>query len=1159
MTVHQPEVRRVTGRGVAPVPRRHALRGQAVPTVVGALASLLCASSLRPLFDGFFWWFGPVLLAVLAVVGLAALGRRLGLGPAATVVLSLVGLLLTLTVLCARSEAWLGFVPNGASLSHLVDLISSGRQDMSRLAAPVPSRPGLVVLIVLGTSFVALVVDLLVVAAARPTLAGLPLLGLFAVPAAVLPHGVGTGPFTLGVLGFLALLLLDGRTVVHRWGRLVTARGQGRTQLWLGGLAGRVAVVALVIAALAPFALPSLDGHGLVHRTSGPTGNSGPTGTRTTVQWPMVTLQDRLHVNQQQPLLTVRSTGLIDSLRLRTVALEDYDATRQSFNLRELSGNPKAPISSHGLPGPASEVDTHPMTATVSVEPGYGEDFLPAPWIPTSVRGLSSDWLLDKASETIFNPKGSAAGATYTVTSAQPEPTVQQLTARGPVPADVAYDTKLPATLDPKVKTLALQLTGGAKTDYDKVRAIQDWFHTSQFHYDLNGAPTGQDALDEFLFGSKTGYCEQFASAMTLLVRELGIPARVAVGFVDGERRPDGSVLIRGGDAHAWPEVWLPGTGWIAFEPTPRTDGVTVPSYAGGPDQPSTPPDGAGTQQPTSDPTQDQQSSAGGGVDTQSAQGSTAQASGHTLTDLAGTLQGGGLSEPRLSVRTSDPEAFRGVFLRETALDTFTGNGFAEQALPASGDPPLDQRLDGPPAGVTTKKLTATVSVHPDFHESELPVPAGTTSVQGLQGSWQVHPSTGTVYAEPGTTAAGAAYTVEARIPAPTAAQLAKTGTAPAELAPDLALPSDLDPRIRQQAQSVTATATTAYDKAVALDKYLTSAPFTYDVGAPAGTVSDLLFGTHAGFCNHYATAMAVLARTLEIPARVAVGYAYTSDVPQSDGSLLYKAGNWHAWTEIWLPGAGWVTFNPTPDGKLDLGANTWTPDPGQKQLETGGQTGTAASTGLGHRVLPIVFWALIALAGLALLGTPALIRVGLRRRRLHGDPPNRSGTAAARAAPSAAQASARVRAGWAELLDVATDLGIPLRPSDSPRMVIARLDRYLSAGPEADEDRVVAARAALTRLAWAEERVRYAPSGTSVEEAADSVAADVTTAVGALLSVAPRSRRLVAQVAPPSVLRRVTRSGAYGAAERTWRRRPTPPAPPTGAEPEPSEPAAQA
>ncbi|ADP80401.1 transglutaminaseTgpA domain-containing protein [Pseudofrankia inefficax] len=1161
-TVRDPGFGRSAGRRVAPAARLGAARGQAVPTLVGALASLLCASSLRPLFDGFFWWFGPVLLAVLAVVGLAALGRALGLGPSATVVLSLAGLLLTLTVLCARSEAWLGFVPTRASLTYLLDLMSSGRQDMSRLAAPVPSRPGLVVLTVLGAAFVALVVDLLVVGAGRPTLAGLPLLGLFAVPAAVLPHGVGAGPFTLGVLGFLALLLLDGRTVVHRWGRLVTTRGEGRTQLWLGGLAGRVALGALLLAVLAPLVLPTLDNHGLLHRANGPTGSSGPAGTRTTVQWPMVTLQDRLHVNQQQPLLTVRTTGAV---QLRTVALEDYDAVRQSFNLRELSGNPKAPVSSRGLPGPPDNVDTRPVTATISIEPGYSEDFLPTPWVPTSVQGLGSDWLLDKASQTIFNPKGSAAGSTYTVTAADPAPSRQEQTAKGPIPADIAYDTKLPDNLDPQVRALAQSLATGRTSDFDKVRAIQDYFHNGTFHYDLNGAPTGQDALHQFLFVSKTGYCEQFASAMTLLVRALGIPARVAVGFIGGERRPDGSVLIRGGDAHAWPEVWLPGTGWIAFEPTPRTDGVTLPSYAGGTDQPTTPPDdsAAQTQQPTPGATASQPSGTDAGNSQSGQDGSTAQSSGHTLTDLAQTLQDGDLSQPRLSVRTSNPDAFRDVFLRETALDDFNGtSGFTEQALPASGDPPLDHGLPGPPAGVATTKLTATISVHPDFHESELPVPAVATSVSGLEGSWQLHQATGTIYADAGTTAAGAVYTVQAQIPNPSPDQLARSGPVPAALKLDLALPAGLDPRIGQQAQTVTATATTAYAKADALLDYLTSAPFTYDVHAPAGSVSDLLFGTHTGFCNHYATAMAVMARTLGIPARVAEGYAYTADVRQPDGSLLYKAGNWHAWTEVWLPGAGWVAFNPTPVGDLDLGTNTWKPQPGQKQLETGGQTGTAAgSTGTVHGVIRVAIWVLIALAGLALLATPAIARVVLRRRRLGGDPARRGSGPEPSAAAAAAEASARVRAGWTELLDVATDLGIPLRLSDSPRMVIARLDRYLSAGPEATEDRVVAARAALARLAWAEERVRYAPPGTSVGAAADTVAADVTIAVGALLSVAPRSRRLVAQVAPPSVLRRATRSGAYGAAERAWRRRPARPAPPAAAEPEPepSEPAAQA
>src|SRR5262249_3217262 len=155
--------------------------------------------------------------------------------------------------------------------------------------------------------------------------------------------------------------------------------------------------------------------------------------------------------------------------------------------------------------------------------------------------------------------------------------------------------------------------------------------------------------------------------------------------------------------------------------------------------------------------------------------------------------------------------------------------------------------------------------------------------------------------------------------------------------------------------------------------------------------------------------------------------------------------------------------------GSLELGTNTWKPDPGQKQHETGQQTGTSrrpAGSKTVRGVLRGVMWALVALAGLALLAAPATARVTLRRRRLRGG--TRDGTAAGGAAGAVTpqQARTRVRACWAELLDVGADLGIPLRPSDSPRMVVARLDAYLSAGPEAGQDRVAAARAALARLA---------------------------------------------------------------------------------------------
>jgi transglutaminase-like putative cysteine protease len=1157
------------------------LAGQAVPTAVGAMATLLCAMALQPLFRGFWWWFAPVVLTITVVVGLAALGRALGLPPVAALLLSLLGLLLTLTVVCARSEAFAGIVPTPASCRHLDDLISAGRDEMSRLAAPVPHLPGLVMVTLIGVALVALFVDLLVVTVGRPILAGLPLLGLFAVPAAVLPHGVGPGPFAVGVLGFLALLLLDGRAVVAGWGRLVTGPGHNPNRVWLGGPAGRVALGAVVLAVVVPLVVPSLDGHGLVHRSTAGTGDTGPRDSRSTLSnSPMSTLEQRLHVDPNQPVMTVRPQVLLGNLRLRYAALEAFNGV--AFDVpgdgepHEISAGADAQAVNRHLPGPPAGLTITRVAASISVNPTFKEPFLPLPGIPTSISGLTGDWRLDEEAGTVFANHTTAAGATYQVVAADPNPTRAQLTATGTVPADLAYDTRLPADLDPRIRQLAATIAAGQTTAFDEVQAIQDFFRGGLFRYDLNGAPTDPaTALSTFLFGSRTGYCEQFASAMAVLVRELGIPARVAVGFVDGTAEPDGSILIKNGDAHAWPEVWLPGTGWVAFEPTPRSDGGTPPpSYAPGAagarvpaagltsqptDTSQAPGSGPGavvTTSPAAQQTPATRTGSAGATSSPASQAPMDPTVGHASTDLMRTFEGSDLSVPALSIRTSDPGAFRNVFLRESAEDTFDGTNFVPSPLPADGDQPLGAGLPHPAVPLPTTSLTATISVNPDFHETELPVPDGTpTSVTGLLGGWQVNTPTGTIYATTGTSAAGAVYTVTAGIPQPTPAQLRASGPTPAALAIDRALPASIDPRIAQLAAGLTAGRASAYDKAAAMDAYLHGSQFSYDIAVAPGTVSNFLFNLRSGICTDYATAMAVLLRSIGIPARVAIGYA--TPTTQPDGTLLYKSGDRHAWTEVWLPGTGWYAFNPTSShgAPPNVGTNTWSPRPGQKQTETGhagagGMTGASGASGqragglgsAGRTALWVLLWVLVGLAGLALLAGPAIARLVIRRQRLRGGRSRAAGTVTAgggTADTDARVTNARVRAGWAELLDVATDLGIALRPSDSPRMVVDRLNSYLTAGPEADDERVVAAAAALARLSWAEERVRYAPPGTTLGAGAQkTVPADVATAVGALLAVAPRSRRLMAQVAPPSVLHRLTRYGGYAADERAWQRR---------------------
>ncbi len=137
-------------------------------------------------------------------------------------------------------------------------------------------------------------------------------------------------------------------------------------------------------------------------------------------------------------------------------------------------------------------------------------------------------------------------------------------------PYDAARDLQLPASLDPRIRELARLWTSGASSDLDRARAIESRFHTG-YGYTLELPPAGTaDPLASFLFIRRRGHCEYFASAMTVMLRALGVPARMATGFESGAYSPlTGQWLMRASDAHAWVEAWLSGRGWTTFDPTP--------------------------------------------------------------------------------------------------------------------------------------------------------------------------------------------------------------------------------------------------------------------------------------------------------------------------------------------------------------------------------------------------------------------------------------------------------------------------------------------------------------------------------------------------------------------------------------------------------------
>jgi len=169
-------------------------------------------------------------------------------------------------------------------------------------------------------------------------------------------------------------------------------------------------------------------------------------------------------------------------------------------------------------------------------------------------------------------------GSIYTVVSARPRVTAEQLRGEGLIGRRLnrngqqvlARYLTVPESTSPETIALAHELAAGRDSTYDVVLAYEDWM-AQNVRYDLD-APLpepDEDAVHDFLFDSRRGFCEQIASALAIMLRTQGVPTRVATGYAAGIRdRVAGVYEVRASDAHAWVEVWFPAIGWQAFDPT---------------------------------------------------------------------------------------------------------------------------------------------------------------------------------------------------------------------------------------------------------------------------------------------------------------------------------------------------------------------------------------------------------------------------------------------------------------------------------------------------------------------------------------------------------------------------------------------------------------
>ncbi|MDR0626821.1 MAG: DUF3488 and transglutaminase-like domain-containing protein [Bifidobacteriaceae bacterium] len=486
------------------------------------------------------------------------------------------------------------------------------------------------------------------------------------------------------------------------------------------------------------------------------------------------------------------------------------------------------------------------------------------------------------------------------------------------------------------------------------------------------------------------------------------------------------------------------------------------------------------------------------------------------------------------------------VYLRLTTLSEFDGTTWRHGD---GDDVTISADSDGlvavPGADSDLPGTEATIDIEiTDLNADWLPAPYQPLVLRRVNGSLRIDQSDMTVFLGSGKSD-GQNYTVEALLPDPGSAEAQQLRAQPlsedelAALTPYLALPSDLPPVIADTAQSVVdGVGTDAFDQALALEDFFRDDGFTYSMSTPAredydgdsGAVIARFLEVKAGYCVHFAVAMTLMARTVGLPARVAMGYLPGDAVAQDANVVTYSVGadRLHSWPEIYLPGSGWVGFEPTVSRASASRYLSASPGPSRSGAVpppatvepnapaspsalpslTGSPTASVSpsasvpsdddndDSGGGRTDTPSWWvWSLAVFALLTLVAAlPGLRRLMVRRQRL------RSGLIGA----------------WAEIGASAVDLGLAVPPWRTPSDAAGELATWLDSA-----DQATAARA-LERLATAVEIAAYAPPSTAdASDASGASGARVTEDAAAVLRGLRRSTpwraRLVAWWSPRS------------------------------------------
>jgi transglutaminase-like putative cysteine protease len=563
-------------------------RSRPVETTLAAIATLLACYPLTLLVTP-DTWVRRALVCVIVVAGVGMIGRQLFRSSLAVLGLQLVVLTETVFLLHGRNHLWHG-LPGLDAVLAFNNLLYDARMTVVAFAAPAPTNRGISLALSIIVALVALSVDYIAVTRRAPALAGLGLLTAYLITASNSGEALHWATFALPAVAWLVLLGRQGLMSMRRWSTVAplpdpsdtnptrdVGEGFATTARALG--AGAIAV-ALLLPAITPH-LPTrflIDGLG---RSSSGAGNQGRGEVRLSTT---IDLSRSLRNPSSNPVLTY-TTSDPSPPPLRVQVLNRF----VNGNAVVSQGPAPDPQRDLEIPPPGG-VDSSLITKDTTFTFKVTENKLAPPQIAAPAQALSADF--GDAYWTIY-PDGvisiRSRADDYSVTYVHPDPGRALLDGSTPTLADPEVQP-VDLTLDPasedRVRRMVSDVVPTGATELQAAVAIQDYLRGPDFTYSLDLAGPSRDSggrlvqldpISHFLV-TKRGYCQQFATAMIMMARAEGIPARMAIGFLPGTVSNEERV-VRASDAHAWPELYFEGAGWLRFEPTPAQRTGVAPGY----------------------------------------------------------------------------------------------------------------------------------------------------------------------------------------------------------------------------------------------------------------------------------------------------------------------------------------------------------------------------------------------------------------------------------------------------------------------------------------------------------------------------------------------------------------------------------------------------